>query len=120
MQNRSTPKWAAGTTPATPHTTGWLCRTGAIFLRSPSGIDCHDALRVGAAWFAVGGDSANLLSLERMVADFQVMAEKQLRGEPLTPEEYEKIRYYGGDLEHLTMAAADFGCRRPLRTQIHG
>jgi len=58
-------------------------------------------------------DSANLLSLEGMVLDFQVMAEKQLRGEPLTPEEYEKIRYYGGDLEHLTMAAADSDSEDP-------
>ena len=58
-------------------------------------------------------DSVNLLSLEGMVLDFQVMAEKQLRGEPLTPEEYEKIRYYGGDLEHLTMAAADSDSEDP-------
>ena len=42
-----------------------------------------------------------------MVVAFQLMAEKELRGEPLTEEEYERIRYYGGELEHLTMAAAD-------------
>jgi hypothetical protein len=35
------------------------------------------------------------------------MAEKELRGEPLTEEEYETIRFYGGELEHLTMASAD-------------
>jgi len=35
------------------------------------------------------------------------MAEKELRGEPLTEEEYSIIRFYGGELEHLTMAAAD-------------
>jgi len=58
-------------------------------------------------------DSTNLAWLERMVLDFKVMAEKQLRGEPLTPEEYEKIRYYGGDLEHLTMAAADSDAEDP-------
>jgi len=58
-------------------------------------------------------DSDNLLWLEDMVLDFQAMAEKQLRGEPLTAEEYEKIRYYGGDLEHLTMAAADSDAEDP-------
>ncbi|GAG33299.1 unnamed protein product, partial [marine sediment metagenome] len=58
-------------------------------------------------------DSTNLDWLERMVLDFQVMAEKQLRGEPLTVEEYEKTRCYGGDLEHLTMAAADSDVEDP-------
>jgi hypothetical protein len=37
------------------------------------------------------------------------MAEKELRGEPLTEKEHSRIRYYGGELEHLTMAAADDG-----------
>lgn len=35
------------------------------------------------------------------------MAEKELRGEMLTDGEYATIRFYGGELEHLTMAAAD-------------
>ena len=58
-------------------------------------------------------DSNNLTWLERMVLDFKLMAEKQLRGEPLSEEEYEQIRYYGGDLEHLTMAAADSDLEDP-------
>ena len=37
----------------------------------------------------------------------QRLAEKELRGEPLTDEEYAFIRYYGGELEHLVMASAD-------------
>ena len=52
-------------------------------------------------------DAQSLEQLESMVEEFQLMAEKELRGEPLTDEEYETIRYYGGELEHLTMAAAD-------------
>ncbi len=52
-------------------------------------------------------DRASLERLETLVASMQRMAEKELRGEPLTEEEYELIRYYGGELEHLTMAAAD-------------
>lgn len=63
-----------------------------------------------------GLDSRGLLdeqdrnSLERLLQlsdAFQIMAEKELRGEPLSESEIELIRFYGGELEHLTMAAAD-------------
>jgi len=52
-------------------------------------------------------DDYSLQRLEELARAFQTMAEKELRGEPLTEEEYSIIRFYGGDLEHLTMAAAD-------------
>jgi len=52
-------------------------------------------------------DDYSLQRLEELARAFQAMAEKELRGEPLTEEEYTTIRYYGGELEHLTMAAAD-------------
>jgi hypothetical protein len=58
-------------------------------------------------------DSANLTQLENLALDFKLMAEKELSGEPLTTEEYEQIRYYGGDLEHLTMASADSDVEDP-------
>ena len=51
-------------------------------------------------------DAANLLRLEELAKALQAMAEKELRGEALTEEEESIIRFYGGDLEHLTMAAA--------------
>jgi hypothetical protein len=63
-----------------------------------------------------GLDSRDLLneldrnSLQRLLTlsdAFQVIAEKELRGEPLTEAEITLIRFYGGELEHLTMAAAD-------------
>jgi hypothetical protein len=56
----------------------------------------------------LGEKDAN--SLERIIrlADaFQVMAEKELRGEPLTEDEASLIRFYGGELEHLVMASGD-------------
>ncbi len=52
-------------------------------------------------------DDDSLRRLDRLARSLQVIAEKQLRGEPLTEDEHELIRFYGGELEHLTMAAAD-------------
>lgn len=52
-------------------------------------------------------DAASLQRLYDLAVAFQAMAEKELRGEPLTEEQYYLIRFYGGELEHLTMAAAD-------------
>jgi hypothetical protein len=52
-------------------------------------------------------DASSLDSLESLASSLQAMAEKELRGEPLTEDEYATIRFYGGQLETLTMAAAD-------------
>jgi hypothetical protein len=52
-------------------------------------------------------DRNSLQRLLELSDAFQLMAEKELRGEPLTEPEISLIRYYGGELEHLTMAAAD-------------
>jgi hypothetical protein len=59
-------------------------------------------------------DKANLQRLEELSSAFQVMAEKELRGEPLTEQEYEMIRFIGGELEHLVMAAADSDAEDPF------
>jgi hypothetical protein len=59
-------------------------------------------------------DNSSLQRLEDLARSFQVMAEKELRGEPLTEEEYRIIRFYGGELEHLTMAAADTDAEDPF------
>jgi hypothetical protein len=65
--------------------------------------------RVGLAkrGLLVEQDEASLERLGELVRSFQTMAEKELRGEPLTEQEHETIRFYGGELEHLTMASAD-------------
>jgi hypothetical protein len=52
-------------------------------------------------------DADNLSRLEDLAGALQAISEKELQGVALTDEEYERIRYYGGELEHLTMAAAD-------------
>ncbi len=52
-------------------------------------------------------DRDSLQRLQQLASAFQRMAEKELRGEPLTEEELYLIRFYGGELEGLTMASAD-------------
>lgn len=52
-------------------------------------------------------DKEGLTSLENLVTALQVMAGKELRGEALTPDEFERIRFVGGELEKLTILAAD-------------
>jgi hypothetical protein len=46
------------------------------------------------------------------------MAEKELRGEPLTEDEAWLIRYYGGELEHLVMASGDVPDEDPAATPL--
>ncbi|HSR46825.1 MAG TPA: DUF3160 domain-containing protein [Anaerolineales bacterium] len=58
-------------------------------------------------------DAASLDTLYTLVTAFQTMAEKELRGEPLTEDEFAMIRFYGGQLEELTMAAADSDMEDP-------
>ena len=58
-------------------------------------------------------DQASLDTLETLARSLQTMAEKELRGEPLTEDEYHTIRFYGGQLENLTMAAADTDMEDP-------
>jgi hypothetical protein len=52
-------------------------------------------------------DRDSLGRIQQLAAAFKVMAEKELRGEPLAEEEQTLIRFYGGELEHLVMASAD-------------
>jgi len=52
-------------------------------------------------------DKAGLEKLEELSLALKAMSEKELSGEPLTDGEYERIRFYGGSLEELVMAAAD-------------
>ncbi|MBU0704029.1 MAG: DUF3160 domain-containing protein [Chloroflexi bacterium] len=50
---------------------------------------------------------ANLMRLDDLLTFLLDIAQRELAGEPLTREEYERIKYYGGELEAMTLAAAD-------------
>ncbi|HER35515.1 MAG TPA: DUF3160 domain-containing protein [Halothiobacillaceae bacterium] len=58
-------------------------------------------------------DADSLTRIEELALALKGMAEKQLAGIPLTEEEHHRIRYYGGELEHLVMASADTPAGEP-------
>jgi hypothetical protein len=62
-------------------------------------------------------DRSSLQRLDELVRGFKAMAEKELTGEPLSDEEYNTIRFYGGELEHFVMAAADSESDDPFAQQ---
>jgi hypothetical protein len=59
-------------------------------------------------------DRFNMQQIATMAHSLQGMAEKELRGEPLTEGEFEDIRYYGGSLEDIVMASADSDVEDPF------
>jgi hypothetical protein len=52
-------------------------------------------------------DADSLQRIIHLSDAFQLMAEKELRGEPLDTGEAHLIRFYGGELEHLVMSSGD-------------
>ncbi|OQY90008.1 MAG: hypothetical protein B6D39_08760 [Anaerolineae bacterium UTCFX2] len=52
-------------------------------------------------------DRDGLSRLEQLARACQSMAKKELRGEELTEDEYERIRFIGGELEKLVILSAD-------------
>ncbi len=50
---------------------------------------------------------ANLMRLDNLLAFLLDVSQRELAGEPLTGDDYERIKYYGGELEAMTLAAAD-------------
>ena len=50
---------------------------------------------------------ANLARLDDLLAFLLDVSQRELAGEPLTNDDYGRIEYYGGELEAMTLAAAD-------------
>lgn len=94
--NAPTPQLARGYVEPVPE---FFARLEALTTMTLDGLDSRGLLG--------DQDRNSLQRLQELSAAFRVMAEKQLRGEPLSEEEFHLIRLYGGELEHLTMAAAD-------------
>jgi hypothetical protein len=84
----------------------FFARLGALTAMTREGLESRGLLN--------DLDAQSLSQLEDLAGALQGMAEKELRGEPLTQEEATRIRYYGGELENLTMAAADSDMEDPF------
>lgn len=50
---------------------------------------------------------ANLWRLDDLLTFLLQVSQRELAGESLTDDDYERIKYYGGELEAMTLAAAD-------------
>jgi hypothetical protein len=51
--------------------------------------------------------ATNLARLDDLLVFLQEAAQQELAGKPLTEDDYYRIRFYGGELEAITLAAAD-------------
>jgi len=94
--NAPQPELARGYVEPVPH---FYARLSALSQMTLDGLDQRGLL--------ADQDRDSLQRLIRLADAFRLMAEKQLRGEPLTEEEHHLVRFYGGELEHLVMASAD-------------
>jgi len=65
----------------------------------------HDGLQ--ARGLLTDNTDANLMRLDNLLTFLLDVAHRELAGKPLTREDYERIKFYGGELEAMTLAAAD-------------
>jgi hypothetical protein len=93
-----------GPPPEPPH--GWVepnpeayARLLALTRMTRDGLESRGLLTENTA--------ANLWRLDDLLAFLLDVAQRELAGEPLTAEDYERIKFYGGELEAMTLAAAD-------------
>ncbi len=93
-----------GPPPEPPH--GWVepnpeayARLLALTRMTRDGLESRDLLTENT--------DANLMRLDNLLAFLLDVAQRELAGELLTGDDYERIKYYGGELEAMTLAAAD-------------
>jgi hypothetical protein len=93
-----------GPPPEPPH--GWVepnpeayARLLALTRMTRDGLEGRDLLTENTA--------ANLMRLDNLLEFLLDVAQRELAGEPLTGDDYDRIKFYGGELEAMTLAAAD-------------
>jgi len=101
---QSMAEMGGGPPPEPPH--GWVepnpeayARLLALTRQTADGLESRGLLTENT--------DANLMRLDDLLAFLLDVAQRELAGEPLTNEDYERIKYYGGELEAMTLAAAD-------------
>ena len=93
-----------GPPPEPPH--GWVepnpeayARLLALTRMTHDGLESRDLLTENT--------DANLMRLDNLLTFLLDVSLRELAGESLTNDDYERIKYYGGELEVMTLAAAD-------------
>ncbi|RLC61924.1 MAG: hypothetical protein DRI48_10170, partial [Chloroflexi bacterium] len=101
---QSMAEMGGGPPPEPPH--GWVepnaeayARLLALTRMTREGLESRGLLTENTDW--------NLMRLDSLLVFLLDAAERELAGEPLTREDYERIKHYGGELEAMTLAAAD-------------
>jgi hypothetical protein len=84
----------------------FYARIAALIGMTRDGLVARGLLEVTPDATAIS-DYNNLNDLYNLAMDLKHISEKELQGQALTENEYNLIQYYGGRLEHITMAAAD-------------
>jgi hypothetical protein len=77
----------------------FYARLAALAVMTREGLLARDLIS--------SADQSSLEQIEALALELKRMAEKELTGTPLSEDEQMRIRYYGGELEHLVMAASD-------------
>ncbi|NLF00137.1 MAG: DUF3160 domain-containing protein, partial [Anaerolineales bacterium] len=93
-----------GPPPEPPH--GWVEPNPEVYARllalarmTRSGLESRGLLSENT--------STNLWRLEDLLEFLLDVSQRELAGETLTTEDYERIKFFGGELEAITLAAAD-------------
>jgi hypothetical protein len=93
-----------GEAPAPPH--GWVEPNPEAYARLLTLTRMtYDGL--GSRGLLTENTQANLMRLDDLLTFLLDVAQRELAGKPLTQDDYERIKYYGGELEAMTLAAAD-------------
>ena len=101
---QSMAEMGGGPPPEPPH--GWVEPNPAAYARllaltrmTRDGLESRGLLTENT--------DANLMRLDNLLTFLLDVSQRELAGEPLTNDDYERIKYYGGELEAMTLAAAD-------------
>jgi hypothetical protein len=93
-----------GAPPEPPH--GWVEPSPEVYGRLLSLVRMtHDGLE--GRGLLTENTGANLARLDDLLTFLLEVSQDELSGKPLTLETLDRIHYYGGELEALTLAAAD-------------
>lgn len=85
---------------------GFFARLAALTEMTRSGLSERELLNEM--------DDLSLKVLEKLALALKEISESELQNQPLTEEQQETIRFIGGELENLTMAAADSDVEDPF------